>query len=150
MVTFDKIYSECPSLTPDRLADTPDDQLLFFFAETAWFTLSNPIPSIVVRQVDRYKVENCCEVLDRNGVAVGKTQPISPSTLPKRLSDTEPNMGEFEFIALADTQYVKHEAHKLVLQIQRKEGVAYRVNIAEIKKDAWECAGPETKLIAMG
>ncbi|KAI0535401.1 hypothetical protein GGR58DRAFT_479184 [Xylaria digitata] len=41
-VTLDSIYSNCQGLTPDRISDTPDDQLIFFWAEMSMFTLAGP------------------------------------------------------------------------------------------------------------
>ena len=139
-VTLNTITSNCPALTHDRLLDTPDDQLLIFWSETSTFTISGPVERVLPSYAGQHRTQHF-EVLDSLGNAVGNTAPLHLAKAGQRL---------VEFVLLANNRPVEHPPQKIVLQIERRKGIACRVNIAEIEEGAWERSTPSRKLIVLG
>jgi len=148
-VTIEDIQEHYPDMTRDILADTPDDQLLFFWTNVARFTVSEPVdmtpPSAVKTPLEDPQEKYQRRILDGNGNVVGLT------AVCKLVSDDEESeSGECEFLLLATNEPPENEKQKIVMQIRRRGGIAYRVNIADVRADAWEAANAVRTLVALG
>ncbi|KAA8627872.1 hypothetical protein SMACR_08522 [Sordaria macrospora] len=157
-VTLEDIYDNLPSLTPEVLLDTPDDQLIFFWTESARFKLSNlkvQGPSVLqdnplhVKEYTKYYRD----IINDEGDVVGKTHPCDPEA--KDIGLDEHGDGKCEFIRLANNYLPFCDPEKLVMQVRRGTGkenkdVRYRVNLAEIKKEAWKSVYVKRVLVALG
>lgn len=160
-VTLEDIYDNLPSLTPEVLSDTSDDQLLFFWTESARFRLSElkfQGPSVLqdnpvhVKEYTKYYRE----ILDDEGQVVGRTHPGDPEDKNTGLEED----GKCEFIRIANNYLPFCDPEKLVMQVRRGKGtgkddkwkkdVRYRVNLAEIKKEAWKRVYVKRELVALG
>ncbi|KAK3354707.1 heterokaryon incompatibility protein-domain-containing protein [Neurospora tetraspora] len=136
LVTLDMIVTELPDLTFDRLSLIPDDQILFFWAETAHFFLS-PLSksnhsSDRGRPIYDEKGEYCGDVGPLPG-AVGAVDDdadeeddfgrdsSSARDAKGTSTSTSNNNQRAEFIALRRFTYIC-----LVLQVERREGIVYR------------------------
>ncbi|KAK3335065.1 heterokaryon incompatibility protein-domain-containing protein [Neurospora tetraspora] len=157
-VTLDDIYDNLPSMTPEVLLDTPDDQLIFFWTESARFKLSElkvQGPSILQEnplQVKEY-TKYYREILDDDGQVVGRTHPCDPTA--QEIGVDEKGDGKCEFIRIANNYLPFCDPEKLVMQLRRGTGkynkdVRYRVNVAEIKKEAWKQVYEKRVLVALG
>jgi hypothetical protein len=150
-VTLEDIEENHPGLTHESLTNTPDDQLLFFWTDLARFTVSEPIPRTSPFDVnpmykDTYRHHYRTITDKRTGTIVGQTAPCNAQS-----GDEANESGECEFILLASNTPPEHEPQKLVMQIKRRgDGVACRVNIADVNVDAWEGARAERVLVALG
>jgi hypothetical protein len=149
-VTLEGIEQNCPSLTQDHLTNIPDDQLIFFWTDLARFTVSTPIPMISAVTANtiheatskyHYRV-----ITDQDGNTVGRTAACEAAS-----TDETNESGECEFILIASNTPPEHERQNLVMQIKRRgDGVACRVNIADVRAEAWERAGAVRALVALG
>lgn len=148
-VTLQDVQDQCPDLTPERLTNTPDDQLLFFWTESAHFLVSEPIATTkwrsgVNQPLDGYEIHHR-NITDADGNHIGQT------TACEGMSNDEVNeSGECEFILIANNTPPQHEEQKTVMQIKWLDGIAYRVNLAEVRMDAWNRADLSRKLVALG
>ncbi|KAK1776415.1 heterokaryon incompatibility protein-domain-containing protein [Copromyces sp. CBS 386.78] len=157
-VTLDDIYDNLPSLTPEVLLDTPDDQLVIFWTESARFRLSelkvqrpselqdNPVH---MKEYTKYYRD----IIDDDGEVVGKTHPCDPEA--RDIGVDEKGDGKCEFIRLANNYLPFCDPEKVVMQVRRGTGkenkdVRYRVNLAEIKKEAWKSVYEKRVLVALG
>lgn len=160
LVTLDMIVTELPDLTFDRLSLIPDDQILFFWAETAHFFLS-PLSksnhsSDRGRPIYDEKGEYCGDVGPLPG-AVGAVDDdadeeddfgrdsSSARDAKGTSTSTSNNNQRAEFIALRRFTYIC-----LVLQVERREGIVYRVNIWQIDAQAWRRSRLRRELVALG
>lgn len=148
-VTLEDVQQHCTGIPWDDLANTPDDQLLFFWTELARFTVSEvinitPPYAVSTPLEDTYK-KHSRKITDVDGNVVGQT-----ATCQAVSDDEESEGGECEFILLASNTPPEHEKHNLVMQIKRRGGIAYRVNIADIRVDAWDAADTVRTLVALG
>lgn len=145
-ITLDTIKAQCAFMTDERLQQTADDQILFFWAEVASFTLSGPIKE----ENETYRDSDFFhhEILDSAGNRVGLTDYCVPGDA-NDLTCTLGN-GESEFVLLATNKKVGGSVDKVVLQILRKDRVVYRIGIADIEAEAWIKANPSRELIALG
>jgi hypothetical protein len=146
VVTLEHVRQHYPDID---LVNTPDDQLLFCWTDLARFVVSQPVdatPAFATNTPleDTYqKYHRIITDMDRN--IVGETAPCMPVS-----EDEASESGECEFILLASNSPPESERKKLVIQIKRRGGIAYRVNIAEIRADAWEAANAVRMLVALG
>jgi hypothetical protein len=149
-VTLGDIEQNCSGLTQEYLTDIPDDQLVFFWTDIARFTVSTPTTMVLAVAAnttleDRYTY-HYRTITDRNGNTVGRTAACEAGS-----NDETNEGGECEFILVASNTPPEHERQKLVMQIKRRDdGVAYRVNIADVSAGAWERAGAVRALVALG
>lgn len=143
-ITLDAIYSNCPGLTPDRMSDTPDDELLFFWTEISRFTLSGPVKR-TLRTSQRDHEIGQFEVLDAEGNVVGLTGACRTTVVEARGVKKD-----VEFVVIANNRPIQYPPQKIVLQVEQRDGVAYRVNIAEIREESWNSSIPNRVLIALG
>ncbi len=74
-------------------------------------------------------------ILDGKGNVVGQTAVCKPVS-----DDEDSESGECEFLLLATNEPPENEKHKIAMQIRRRGRIAYRVNIADIRADAWDAA----------
>lgn len=79
---------------------------------------------------------------------VGKTDYCTPGNENDAICQAGP--GEFEFALLAINTAPGIPPEKIVLQVIRRDGVAYRICIARVAEDQWMKAGPERELIVLG
>lgn len=88
------------------------------------------------------------EVLDRDGRPVG-----SACTMKHEHWDSYGSFGPAEFAVVGrrlSTEIPDETPNVLALQIERKEGIAYRVNLAVIEESAWIAADPKWALVVLG
>lgn len=110
---------------------------------------TEPIKSTGRKYVGTYSSTRPADVLDKNGQTVGIIERMGHWQQAGSLS------GRHEFIALGRQDLGIEELRELfppkviAMQIRWEDGIAYRVNIAEIDQAAWEAAEPEWKLIAL-
>jgi hypothetical protein len=147
VITLDKNYHECPELTQGRLSNTADDQLLFFWAETAFFTISGPVSRTISQSNSRDVEIQHFEVLDLDENVIGLTYPCD-ATIKARFGKIKEE--RVEFIAIANNRPVLHQHQKIALQVERRTGIAYRINMADISEDAWNRSSPKHVLVALG
>jgi|ERR1700722_7867750 hypothetical protein len=138
--------------TRERLGSTPDDQLLFFWTEAACLKVAGPFQETITQRVSRsrggsdsYK-RRWFEIQDNAGNPIGSTAPC----LADSQGDSGSVSGTSEFILIASNRPPESVPEKIVLQIERRDGVAYRVNIATIQETKWTEAAPKRALIALG
>ncbi|KAF6822225.1 tol protein-like protein [Colletotrichum plurivorum] len=122
---------DCPKALTDRLADTPDDQLLLFWAGTARFKVTEPVKSgiwgsehspFLRDRWTRYRQN----IIGAEGEVVGQTG----------VSKESHDAGAIA-IAKRTPPPDYNKTTRIVLQVERRpDGVAYRINIAEICQDA--------------
>lgn len=149
-VNLDDISEHLPELTEARLLEIPDEHVLFFWASTAFFAA--PMSDVEEQQwatfADYTLVSNKRPVIrDLKGTAVGERNFASPATM-EGLDTSSP--AEFIAVARREITELDFPATVLALQIKWVDGVAQRLNYAEIDEAAWEEASPEWKLIALG
>lgn len=139
-VQLDDIQNSIPSLAGAILLDIPDNQILFFWADSANFK--------VERDPERnvHVPGEPCRILDSNHGLVGETGCM----LSEHYDENGCDSGEWEFIAISRRKLLHFEAHITVIQIRRHHGIAYRMNIGEISESAWNDAKPTSLLIALG
>ncbi|OOF97382.1 hypothetical protein ASPCADRAFT_166162 [Aspergillus carbonarius ITEM 5010] len=121
---------------PLNLEETPDTLYLFFWASSARFTLRPRNTSPICQS----------EVVNADGVVIGETGKAVHDDEGCHCTIETPH----EFIVIASRRNQFTEAMLLVFQVEWWEGIAYRVNIAEIEENAWVRASPVWKLIVMG
>ena len=129
-------------MTRERLLDTPDDQLIFFWTESAHFTIRGPVERNVLNYIAEYTLQ-LFEVLDADGHIVGYTGAC------REAAGVEVHH-TVKFLLLANNRPVEFPPQKIILQIVRRAGIAYRVNIAQVGEEAWEKANPCRVLAALG
>lgn len=145
-ISLGDILVYCPELPLSRLADTPDDQLIFFWSECAKFTLSDFKRQDMDARDTYLSGSNDYyyrDVLDTKDRVVGR---ISGSGENDGIGMTHEN----EFVMIATRAPSGFIAKKIALQIKRRDGIAYRVNIAEIDEVAWKAEKPQWTLNAIG
>ncbi|KAH8889258.1 HET-domain-containing protein, partial [Thozetella sp. PMI_491] len=146
-VYLDDITLHFPELPIDRLKGIPDDQIIFFWTEVATFTVSATIQRELWTK-DRHPNNRTeyqilqREVLEGSGKVIGQISPCESTGT----NDSEQSA---EFALLATSALAGSQGKVLALQIETKEGVAYRVNIAEIEEQAWRNADTQRRLIAL-
>ncbi|KAG7294680.1 hypothetical protein NEMBOFW57_004758 [Staphylotrichum longicolle] len=84
-------------------------------------------------------------ITDADGNVVGQTAGCTAVS-----EDEGRESGECEFVLIASNSPPKHDKQKFVMQIRRRGGIAYRVNVADIRADAWDAANPVRTLVALG
>ncbi|KAM5352928.1 hypothetical protein ACJ41O_005650 [Fusarium nematophilum] len=114
-VTLQDVRDHCPGLSSERLVDTPDDQLLFFWAQSGVFLVSKPVeevPPLLIGDPlleDKYK-RHYRKMTDADGNVVGRT------TACEAVSDDEVNeSGECEFILIANNTPPQHEEERIAM-----------------------------------
>ncbi|CAI0650764.1 unnamed protein product [Colletotrichum noveboracense] len=151
-VFLDVVKHHYPALTTEVLDRTPEDQILFFWADSARFRVTGPIKSDLWqpgwnplgRNQHAYYVQH---IIDSNGKKVGETGRCKES-----FAAGASKSGEYEFVVIAEnTAPPDFEKKRVALQVARRsDGVAYRINIAEISQVGWENATVTHGLIALG
>ncbi|KAF3805923.1 hypothetical protein GCG54_00013597 [Colletotrichum gloeosporioides] len=151
-VSLNVVKDHYPALTTEELDKTPEDQILFFWADSARFRVTEPIKSDVwqpgwnplEKNQHAYYVQH---IIDSDGSVVGETGRCNES-----FATGASKTGEYEFIVIAEnTAPPDFEKKRVALQVARgPDGVAYRINIAEISQIGWENARVTHELIALG
>lgn len=149
-VNLDDILEHLPELTQARLQEIPDEHVLFFWASTAFFAA--PMSDVEEQQWATradYRLASAKRpvIRDSKGIVVGERNFASPATM-ERLDTSSP----IEFIAVARREIAELDfpANVIALQIEWVDGIAQRLNYAEIDEAAWEKASPRRKFIALG
>lgn len=124
-------------LTTQALLDIPCGHIIFFWAYNAFFDVSpaGPVSSNPDRPI----------LLDNDGAEVGSTGPMQDS----HWQSSGANRGRWEFIAIGRRQLLDFEAFYTVLQIERTDGLALRVNMGEICERDWLRARQKKILVAL-
>lgn len=153
-VTLESIFSECSLLTESVLRRTPDNQLIAFWSEVAFFCVAGPMmeENTTYNNAEFFYFEVYSASVDDSGATattmVGKTDYCTPGNENDAICQAGP--GEFEFVLLATNTAPGISPEKIVLQVIRRDGVAYRICIARVAEDQWMKAGPERELIVLG
>jgi len=142
LITLDTVLSECPQLTEARLKDTPDNLFIFFRSETATFSISGPVTETSSSSGSKY---HYFEIRSSANEVIGQTDACVPDD-----PDDPVYAGEFEFVLLATSVAPDMPPRKITLQIERREGVAYRISVAYILEDAWNKADRRSELVVLG
>lgn len=145
-VSLDDISEHLPELTQPRLQEIPDEHALFFWASTAFFEA--PMSEVEEQQwamFSDYASAKRPVIHDSKGVVVGTRNFVSPATVEGLNS----SLAEFIAVARRNIAELDFPATVLALQIRWIDGVAQRLNYAEIDEAAWEEANPTWKLIAL-
>ena len=95
------------------------------------------------------------DIINDEGDVVGKTHPCDPEAKDIGVDDSKGGDGKCEFIRLANNYQPYCDPEKMVMQVRRGAGkenrdVRYRVNLAEIKKEAWKSVYVKRVLVALG
>lgn len=151
-VFLDVVKDHYPALTTEVLDKTPEDQIVFFWADSVRFRVTEPVKSDLwqpgwnplERNQHAYYVQH---IIDSDGKKVGETGRCKES-FAVGASKSE----EYEFVVIAEnTAPPEFEKKRVALQVARRsDGVAYRINIAEISQVGWENATVTHGLIALG
>ncbi|KAF0315687.1 tol protein-like protein [Colletotrichum asianum] len=151
-VSLDVVKDHYPALTTEILDKTPEDQILFFWADSARFRVTEPIKSDLwqpgwnplERNQHAYYVQH---IIDSDGKKVGET-----GRCKENFAAGASKSGGYEFVVIAEnTAPPDFEKKRVALQVARRpDGVAYRINIAEISQVGWENATVTHGLIALG
>lgn len=149
-VSLDDVPNQVPELRLERLQDMADDQLLFFWAESARFVVSGPTKKWTRRVSESKTSERIYTryhriISDCGGNQIGHTVDCNGIS-----DDEEAESGVCEFILLANHRPPTDRHQRVTMQIKRRDGIAYRVNIADIQPDAWSGAELTRTLIALG
>jgi hypothetical protein len=132
-VSLDDIKAHLPEVY-DKLSDLPEETTLFFWANVAVFTLQ----FVSDRRL-------WARVLDDSGESVGEVGAMTGEHWERRTY----GQGEHEFIVIGSRYIEGFKSYVVVLQIERKDGFVYRVNVGEIDEEAWVKAERRWELIAM-
>lgn len=161
-ISLKDIPKHYPDLGIDKLNDTPDDQLIFFWAEVAQFEVSEIMTmkyesSINTPWEPRYTYRRRY-IRDINGNVVAQTAYCDfeeENTREDGISCTEEpegGGGTYEFILIANNNPPDpgSKPSKIVLQVEKKNGIMYRVNNAEIPEEVWKRSEARRMLVALG
>lgn len=148
-VTWNDVQQQLPSLTADRLRKVPSEHVLFFWASSVFLEVRRDTDRNR-KYVGTHSSSRPADILDAHGYLVGIMERMGQWQQQGALS------GRHEFIALGRQDLGIEELRALyppkvmAMQIRWEDGVAYRVNMAEIEQAAWEAAKPTCKLVALG
>ncbi|KAJ8067231.1 hypothetical protein OCU04_004595 [Sclerotinia nivalis] len=162
-IALQDIPKHCPELSIDKLKDTPDDQLIFFRTEVAQFEVSSEL--IMTKREGlkntpwepeyTFHVRN---ISDMNGNVAAQMvcyydgKENSQEDKISNREGSEAGGGIFDFILLANNDPPDPESKpsKIVLQVERKDGIMYRVNNAEIPEEVWSRMNARKMLVTLG
>jgi hypothetical protein len=133
-VNIADVNENLPDIMEDTIIRVPPEQYLFFWTSSAVFELQ------------RRDNESRPTVVDLTGTLVGNMGPMSEDHWTRGKYDS----GFQEFIVIGSRRSFDIKPELIVLQIEWRDGVAFRVNIGEINEDAWIKADRTWKLIALG
>lgn len=118
------IKEHYPEFYDTKLETSPDMQLLFFWTSSAKFMLTSP---------DGAKGASPYNIIDSQETIVGSVGGNSPEDKEGWIK----NAGLQEFIVIGSRRNQFAEPTLITLQIERINGVARRINYAEIMENAW-------------
>ncbi|KAI1205880.1 HET-domain-containing protein [Annulohypoxylon truncatum] len=130
-VTLSDIAAQNPRLLSKELGDVPETQLIFFWTSSAILTLAQPADD----------ANRSFTIVDSHGSIVGSTGTVGPKS--------SGSQGRHEFIVIGSRRNQFSDPMLLLLQIEWRENIAYRVNSAEINESAWEAENHTWKLIPL-
>ncbi|KAI1113012.1 HET-domain-containing protein [Nemania sp. NC0429] len=138
LVTLADVASEHPMLHSAKLSTIPETQLIYFWTSSAFFTLVPP-------DGDNANIRQST-ITDSRGNAVGSTG----TTVSDDGDSGRYGRGRYEFVVLGSRRNQFSDPVLLVLQIEWRDGIAYRVNCGEIEEGPWERELRTWKLIPLG
>ncbi|KAI1279621.1 HET-domain-containing protein [Xylaria sp. FL0933] len=136
-VTLADLALEHPILHTKKLSAIPETQLIFFWTTCAFFA---------VAPIDNTPGQRRFEIVDSHGHVVGSTGIIETDYI----ENPDCSKGRHEFIVLGSRRNQFSEPMLLVIQIEWRDGVAYRTNWGEIEEGAWERESYAWKLVPLG
>lgn len=127
-VTFPVIQSFYPRLTQEALCDIPDEQLLFFWTGCATFTLQLDFEFGLGVNLGW----NRSRILDLSGKIVGSTGWWGKEQMMSNYYTT----GKHFFIQIGSRRVLDYVPQVIILQVEERDGIYYRVNTAKIEQAA--------------
>ncbi|PVG00464.1 HET-domain-containing protein [Serendipita vermifera] len=121
----------------DKLVEIPEEHIIFFWTSLATFTLE-PVST-------QGNQNTAPRILDSTGKQVG-TMGIMKN---EYWQSGHYDRGEHEFVVIGSRRFYTFDPILAVLQIERREGIAYRVNIGEINEEDWVKAQRGWTLVAL-
>jgi hypothetical protein len=121
----------------DKLPELPEEQTIFFWSSLAVFTLQ-PAPEQESKNVGPI-------ILNDSGSPVGTMGVMKEEHWKAGNYDR----GKHEFIVIGSRCFFGVDPTLVVLQIERKGDVVFRVNIGDINEEAWVKAQRKWALIAL-
>ncbi|KAK0614436.1 hypothetical protein B0T14DRAFT_309267 [Immersiella caudata] len=117
-----------------KLGGIPEGHIVFFWTSSAFFTLT--------ATEDKHPSRGTA-IFDSFGEVVGNMGPVSSKT---------PAQGQeqHESIVVGSRRNQFSPPSLLVLQVEWRESIAYRVDVGEILEEAWERASHTWKLVPLG
>ncbi|KAL8372218.1 hypothetical protein RB595_001828 [Gaeumannomyces hyphopodioides] len=136
-VTLQDIHQHYPQLGGSAgLNNIPDNQMIFFWAECAYFKIS--------ARLDVGRGIFMRFAYDANGVNVGRISPCREDTQEEDAATTHRR-----FVLLATSMQTSIPSEKIVLMLQLRDGVWYRSDMAVIEEDGWLSANPKRELVGL-
>jgi hypothetical protein len=134
------------------LSSYADEYLLFFWADTARFLVRPPNQLTFAdhKNVGTNVQDSRPTVHNTEGACIGTACRLKGEHWTSATGGF--NEQWYDFVAVsrrAVREIPEYPVTIIALQIERVNGVAYRVNIAEIGEDNWLAAGPVRSLIAL-
>ncbi|KAL8339733.1 hypothetical protein RB601_006036 [Gaeumannomyces tritici] len=136
-VTLQDIQQHLPQLGGSAgLSNVPDNQMIFFWAECAYFNIS--------ARLDMGRGIFMRFVYDANGVNVGRISPCREDT-----QEEDPETAHRRFVLLATSKQTSIPSEKIVLMLQLRDEVWFRSDMAVIEEDGWLSADPKSELVGL-
>ena len=152
-ITLSTIQTNLPSITLETLLSTPENHILFFWTASAFFAIDEP-PRLINTQDFRWEKHYFRDEDPRSHLRCRKTGKVVGSMDnmgPTHWRSIDKTIEAWEFVRLGHVQLdAGSPVTILALQIRWEDGVAYRMNLAEIEEVAWDEALPIQKLVALG
>lgn len=148
-VTVQSIQKWHPKLTETFLQQQPDGHIIFFWASSTFLDVQRPRALTQDPTAASHAAGDRGIVRTPGGEPVGTVDTMGLS----HWNQTPDPSGLREFVAVgrrAIAEIPDLPAVVLALQIRWENGLASRVNIAEIEESAWIAAEPAWKLVALG
>jgi hypothetical protein len=149
------ISTHLPKITPETLSNTPENHILFFWTTSAFFAVDEP-PTLITIKDFLWEKHYFHEEDPRSRVKcrkTGKTVGSMDKMGFTHWKSLDEKVEAWEFIRVGQNQIKlvpDSPVTILALQIRWKNGVAYRINLAEIEEAAWNEASPIRRLVALG
>jgi hypothetical protein len=141
-ITFPAIESFYPHLAREALGDIPDDQLLFFW--TGYTTFALELDTEFGFGVNLGWSRS--RILDLSEKTIGSTSWWGK----EQMANNRHTTGKHVFIQIGSRKVLDCIPQVIALQVEKRSGIYYRINTAEIEQTAWEEIRPRWEIITLG